>query len=62
MTAPSPLLISLPQFPDGFQSVDLIVTGYKRNLILVSALKTCIVDILEKTCGLPRERIVTSLL
>ena len=54
-------LISSLQFPDGFREIETNISGYKRHMILTSALKMGLFDHLEK-CGVSsREEIVSSL-
>jgi hypothetical protein len=61
ITTPSTISISTLQFPDGYEAIDLITSGYKRHMILISALKIGIFDYLEKTGGSTREDMVASL-
>ncbi|MFH0968066.1 MAG: class I SAM-dependent methyltransferase [Methanobacteriota archaeon] len=61
MTPPLTNSIASLQFPEGFKILEMITSGYKRHMILISALKTGIFDYLEKTGGSTREGIVTSL-
>ena len=53
--------ISSLQFPEGYQAIESIISGYKRHMILITALKMKIFDHLERTGGSTRENMVTSL-
>lgn len=61
MADTSRIPVSSLQFPDGFQEIDTIITGYKRQMILTSALKMGVFDYLEKSKAASREEIVSSL-
>lgn len=53
--------ISSLRFPDGFQDIETIISGYKRHMILTSALKIGLFDHLEKAGSCKREEIISSL-
>ena len=54
-------LISSLKFPDGFQEIESNISGYKRHMILTSALKMGLFDHLEECKDSTREEIISSL-